>query len=275
MTAHVPRFYYTVHPQDLSRRRLSFGCHVMLVAAAYWDNARGRFRMHRPPADHIKSICIDSGGFTAARRWGRYPWTIEQYVDFVRAVSRDVPLDFCAILDYACEPGVDRSTYRTNRGRIKATIRNDAACRAAAPDLPWLSVLQGDSLEERAFDLVLRARVGMLPTDYAGVGSVCGRGVAGARSAIKFYADHLPGVKLHGFGMHIQALDDDAVFGALRSWDSYTWNWGRGQKGMDRPAEYYQIDGEKYGEFTKRLSGLYWHNTIKPRLDRDRQGVLW
>jgi len=178
-------------------------------------------------------------------------------------------------MDYACEPSVDRSTYRTNRERIKATIRNEAACIAVAPDLPWLPVLQGDSLEERAFDLALRERIGMLPTDYAGIGSVCGRGAVAARDVVKFYADRLPGVQYHGFGMHVQALDDDAVFAMLRSWDSYGWNWGRGQKDVDRPAECYHREGESWSEYTQRLAQFYWRETVCPRLDAPRQLTLF
>ncbi len=247
----------------------------MLVASAHWDDDRKRFKLRRPPADHIKSICIDSGGFTAAKRWGKYPWSIEQYADFIKKTSRDVPLDFCAIMDYACEPSVDRSTYQTNVERIEATIQNEIACLTAAPDLPWLSVLQGDSLQERAFDLAERKRIDQLPGSYAGIGSVCGRGVSGARQVIKFYTDSLPGVRFHGFGMHIQALDDDAVYAAIKSWDSYGWNWGRGCKGKDRPPEYLKRPDDSYTTYTRRLAELYWQNTVSPRLEKPRQMALW
>ncbi len=270
-------FYFTVHPKDLSRARLIEGCSVMLVASAHWKQAKQRFAIHRPPADHVASWCLDSGGFTAAQRWGRYPWTPRQYAEFARKMARDLPLDFVAIMDYACEPNVDRSILATNRERIEATIRNEQLCREAAPDLPWLPVLQGDSLEERAYDLELRDKLGMLPKDYAGIGSVCGRGIMAARDVIKFYADMLPGVKLHAFGLHVQALDDDAVFGATRSWDSYSWNWGKGQRGLNRPPEYlFNTETDRnWSAFTQRLARLYWQNTILPRLSRNRQRTLY
>lgn len=273
----TPTFYFTVHPKDLSRRRLLPGCSVMLVASAHWKQAKSRFAIHRPPADHVSGWCLDSGGFTAAARWGKYPWTPLEYAEFARTMSREIPLDFVAIMDYACEPNVDRSILATNRDRIKATIRNETACREAAPDLPWLPVLQGDSLEERAYDLELRDKLGMLPTDYAGIGSLCKRGIKSARKTIKFYNDHLPNVRFHGFGLHIQALDDDASFAAVRSWDSYSWNWARGQKELNRPKEYLfnpETDND-WSDFTKRLAQLYWQNTILPRLSQDRQLSLY
>jgi hypothetical protein len=257
------------------RKRILQDASIMLVASAFWDPKRERFSILRPIQDLVRSFCIDSGGFTAARRWGRYPWSFDEYIDFIyQETLSGVPLDFCAILDYACEPSVDRSTYATNIDRIKATIENDFICRNAAPDLPWLSVLQGDSLEEREFDLSERAHLGMLPTQYAGVGSVCGRGPAAAAAVIRFYAERLPGVKLHAFGIDIRALDDDQVYLSLGSWDTYTWNWGRGQKKFNRPDEYLRQEGESYSEFTGRLARLYWVNTVLPRLRKPRQGAL-
>lgn len=245
----------------------------MLVAAAHWDDDRKRFKVNRPPADHVGGMCVDSGGFTAARRWGRYPWTSEQYADFVRASSRDVPLAFCAILDYACEPNVNRSILETNQQRIDATIANEVDCRKTAPELPWLPVLQGDNLAERAYDLARRRELGLLPENYAGIGSVCGRGAVAARRVIRFYADQLFGVCYHAFGMHIGALDDKIVPGALKSWDSYSWTWARGARQM-RSMEYVKQDGESYSAYARRLAGLYLDNTIEPRLKRPLQHTL-
>lgn len=246
----------------------------MLVASAHWDNDKKRFRVIRPPADWVESACVDSGGFAIMQKFGKYPWSVSQYSDFIWDVTRDVRLDFSAIMDYACEPSVNREVYRSNKERIKATIRNEAECMRVAPDLPWLPVLQGDSLTERAFDIAIRRRMAMLPINYAGIGSVCGRGKAGAIEAILFYRDQLPSLKHHCFGMHIQALDNDIVFDTVKSWDSYGWNWGKGQKSIDRPKEYLRREGETYSQLCKRLGSLYWENTIAPRLNRARQGVL-
>jgi hypothetical protein len=246
----------------------------MLVASAHWDDLRRRFRVRRPPADHVASVAVDSGGFTAARRWGEYPWEPAQYADWARQVTRDVQLDFIAAMDYACEPAVNRSALTTNCERIDATIRNEVACREAAPDLPWLPVLQGDTLSERAYDVERWRAAGLLPTSYAGIGSVCGRGAGGARRAIRFYADRLPGVRYHGFGLHVGALDDDVVFGVLRSWDSYSYTWPRGAKKTDRPKDLLRREDETRSAYTRRLARVYLDETIAPRLTRCRQMML-
>jgi hypothetical protein len=263
-----------MHPGDMIAGRIRDGSHVMLVASAHWDDERKRFRVRRPPGN-VSSIAIDSGGFTAAQRWGRYPWTVEQYADFIREEVRSVPLDFCASMDYACERGVDRSALTTNRERIEATVHNELACREAAPSLPWLPVLQGNTFEERTYGLELRYELDLLPRDYAGIGSICGRSPREAGRVVQFYQRRLPGIVYHGFGMHVQALDDDRVFWSMRSWDSYAWNWGRGQKDLARPAEYLYRDGETWTTYTRRLAELYWQNTVLPRLQAPRQRTLF
>jgi hypothetical protein len=65
------RFYFTPHPADLTRLRLLPGAHGLLVASSLWR--RERLWRRRPPAGILASLALDSGGFTAARKWGQYP----------------------------------------------------------------------------------------------------------------------------------------------------------------------------------------------------------
>lgn len=271
----MPEFFFTYHPGDMYRARILPGANIMTVAAAHWDDNRARFKIRRPPADMIGKLAIDSGGFTAAKRWGRYPWTPAQYASFIHEMSRDVPVEWAAVMDYACEPGVNREILSTNLKRIEATIENERACRNAAPDLPWLPVLQGDALAERLYDLKLREKAGLLPGPMAGIGSICGRGIISARETILFYLSHLgPETKYHAFGLHVQALDCLQTRSIIASWDSYSWNWGRGQKDLDRPAEYLRRDEETRSDYVLRLARLYYENTIKPRLETPSQMLL-
>jgi hypothetical protein len=267
-----PRFYFTTHPRDAVRKCLLRGAYILMVASAHWDAKKQRFKITRPPADHIAGFCIDSGGFTAARKWGKYPWTHQQYVDFIREMSRDIPVVFCANMDYACECSVNRSKYNTNIARINATIQNEITLRELATDLPWLPVLQGDSFEERLEDLALRSSINLLPKEYAGIGSVCGRGIQGAINTLRFYANQLPGVKYHAFGMHIKALDDPVVFSVTRSWDSYSWSWGRGKRNL--PSESQKRENETFSDYAHRLASIYWSRTVRPRLAKSQQMTL-
>src|SRR5262245_50724216 len=126
------QFYLTCHRSDLNRRRLPMGCRVMLVAAACWNEATTRFRWQTLPTDHLAGWCLDSGGFTAARRWGRYPWTPQQYADWALAMSAQMTPDFVACMDYACAPTGNRDVYADNLQRIEATLANEQACYAAS-----------------------------------------------------------------------------------------------------------------------------------------------
>ena len=264
-------FYFTVHPGDMMRTRIIGQCAVMIVASAFWDDARQRFRIRRPPADHISALTIDSGGFTAAKRWGCYPWTREQYVEFIRQEIRDIPLTFCASMDYACEREVNRETFATNRERIRQTIENEMQLRALAPDLPWLGVLQGNTLDERLFDVRCRRRLGLI-FPLMGIGSICGRRASEAATVIRSYRRWLPGVRYHAFGLDCRTLDGrDDVAAAVQSWDSYAWNWPRGDRGASRPSFLLRAGGESWSTYTLRLADAYHASAIVPRLTVSRQ----
>ena len=238
----------------------------MAVAAAHWTPDRQRFRIHRPPSDHFAFLAIDSGGFTAARRWGKYPWTVLQYVEFIETMSKDIPLTFCAVLDYACEPSVNRSIHQSNLDRIKATIENEQACREAAPHLPWLPVLQGYTWGEREKGLEMRAAANLPMAGLFGVGSVCGQAPRAASAVIGRYALAMPEAKFHGFGLSVLSVAHDSTFAALASWDSYAWNWAKAER-IDLKKQ----PGETSTSYSWRLADRYLTKVIEPVLNRPRQ----
>jgi hypothetical protein len=178
-------------------------------------------------------------------------------------------------MDYACERDVDRGSYATNRARIKAAIRNELRLRAQAPNLPWLAVLQGNTLEERAYDLHLRRRLRLL-FPYMGIGSICRRLGREAASVLAWYGRQLPATRYHAFGLDIRTFDAaDAAYFLCASWDSYSWTWARGAKTMDRPRDLLQRPGESRSAYTRRLAEFYRDQVITPRLTRPRQPLLF
>lgn len=265
-----PVFYFTLHPGDIMRTRILPGASIMLVASAFWRPEKQRFRIRRPPADHIGALVIDSGGFTAAKRWGSYPWTPEQYVEWLHQEARDAPLVWAASMDYACEREVNRATYRTNLDRIAATIENEARLRDIAPDITWLGVLQGNTLEERAEDVRRRLDAGLIHP-LMGVGSICGRKAREAAAVLRFYSQALPGVGFHAFGLDVRTFDAAPdIYPAIASWDSYAWNWPRGRH-SERPAFLRRKEQESLSQFCLRLAEEYDRHTVRPRLSRPRQ----
>lgn len=216
------RFYYTVGPQDFTRQRLVPGSHAMLVASALWT---GKQLGYRTPPDCLASLVLDSGGFQAARKWGAYPWDAAQYAHWgQRYQASGVPLTWLAILDFACEHGVNRAQHATNAQRIQATLTNAARCRDAAPDLPWLPVVQGYTLDEYGQCIEGYQREGW-DLRYCGLGTMCGRPVRQARSILRGLRQHYPTLVYHVFGMHLGVLDDAVAARGVHSWDSYAWDW--------------------------------------------------
>lgn len=244
-------FYFTVHPSDLTVKRLVPRASVMLVASSCWKN--GRLAVRRPPPGHLHSVCLDSGGFTAARRWGEYPWTVRQYAEWARQTAGDYPLDFVAVMDYACERGVSREVYATNAQRIAATVESAARC-LEEPGLPWLPVVQGWTPQEYAACVDLYRRRGVA-LDYAGLGTMCGRKASDAVGVLLGLRADFPGTRYHVFGMGLRVLADDGAASVVRSWDSYAWNWGTGSKGD--ACRIQRDPGESWSAYCRRLGEDY------------------
>jgi len=264
------RFYFTLSPQDLCRARIAPGASLMLVASGAWRG--GRLAVSRPPrAARVSSLSLDSGGFTAARRWGRYPFTPAAYACWARQTARDVPLDFVAVMDYACERDVCRDALATNAARISQTVANAVRCLEADPALPWLPVVQGYSPDDYlacARDYRERG----LPLAYAGLGTVCGRPWREAAGLLDFLRRALPDTRWHVFGMDLRVLADPGARAVVRSWDSHAWNWPTGARGdACRPA---RAGSESYSDYCGRLARAY-QRRVGRLLGLPRQGLLF
>jgi hypothetical protein len=246
------RFYFTVHPSDLTRGRLLPGTHGLLVASSLWRN--GRLRVRRPPAGVLASLALDSGGFTAARKWGEYPWSVADYARWARILVAERPVDWVATMDYACEPGVNRQTWATNRQRIAATVAQARRCLDAAPALPWLPVVQGYTVEDYAACIAHYQTAG-IPLAYAGLGTMCGRPVREARRILRTLGLWYPQIRWHVFGLHLGVLRDDLAAAAVASWDSYAWNWGKGAK--HDACRLHRLAGETWSGYCARLAADY------------------
>jgi len=185
---------------------------------------------------------LDSGGFTALKDHGT--WTIgpDEYIAAVRRYRDEIgQLRWAAPQDWMCEPliinggtaGGQRfvGTKRTVAEHQRLTIENFVYLADAAPDLPFIPVLQGWTLPDYLCCITLYERAGVRLADYplVGLGSVCRRQATSQIGAIvATLAD--TGLNLHGFGVKTRGL---ARYGAdLTSSDSMAWSfagrWVRG-----------------------------------------------
>jgi hypothetical protein len=167
---------------------------------------------------------LDSGGYSEIRQHGR--WTLEPaaFVDQVRAIADRVGLmAWAAPQDWMVEPDALAATGLTVEDHQARTVDNYAQVVDAAPEIPWIPVLQGWTVAQyvACLERYRAAGVDLERADLVGVGTLCRRDAAHdvARIVLEL-AD--AGLTLHGFGVKADAL---ALVGPwLASADSLAWS---------------------------------------------------
>jgi hypothetical protein len=175
---------------------------------------------------------MDSGGFTELQRWGRWTLSAYEYADQCQLIVDEIGnVDFIAPQDWMCEPIViagGRGFCGTGFSvdyHQHLTVDNLFELRSLAPDLPFIPVLQGYTLDEylRCADLYRSNGVDLEHEPLVGLGSVCRRqAMTEAAFIVRSLAEQL-NVKLHGFG-----FKQDGIANAwpwLASADSLAWSY--------------------------------------------------
>lgn len=170
-------------------------------------------------------IVVDSGGFTELAMYGEWRTTEQQYIaDIRRIVAETGRVLWVAPQDWMCEPFMLGKTGLDVQRHQSRTLSNYLALRDAAPDIPWIPVLQGwtTSQYHAMADLYESEGVDLTTSPTVGLGSVCRRQ---ATAEIEFIVRSLAkrGYKLHGFGMKTLGLIRcaDVLFSA----DSLAWSY--------------------------------------------------
>lgn len=167
---------------------------------------------------------LDSGGFTELNLYGRWVTTEAEYVDAVARYADEVGnLAWAAPMDWMCEPFVVGKTGLSVKVHQERTVENYLTLRATAPDLPFIPVLQGWTLDDYlgCVDLYASAGVDLTNLPLVGIGSVCRRQNTSEVDHIVSTVAGL-GIKLHGFGVKTAGLTRYA--GQLASADSLAWS---------------------------------------------------
>jgi hypothetical protein len=167
---------------------------------------------------------LDSGGFTQLRDHGA--WTIgpDEYVDRVRRYQREIGgLVWAAPQDWMCEPWMVDKTGLSVAEHQARTVENYLALREAAPELPFIPVIQGWVLSDYVACVQRYADAGVdLKTEpLVGLGSVCRRQNTGEISALITEIAGM-GLSLHGFGVKTEGLGAYGYY--LASADSMSWS---------------------------------------------------
>jgi hypothetical protein len=245
MTA--PRFYLgTHHPHWLRLERFRdvplFISRNRLAGYKTFPRALGRW-------------ALDSGGFTELKDHGDWRLTAAEYVAVVRRIVDGVGRmpDFVAPMDWMCEPwvifGKNRHLEPGNPTRFhgtrearglspddpeqdldtavrfhqERTMENYLELLVLAPEIPWIPVLQGWTLDHYLDCAAMYAAAGvdLAAAATVGLGSVCRRQATAEIDEI-VSTFRTRGLSLHGFGVKTQGLAD---YGPdLASADSMAWS---------------------------------------------------
>lgn len=156
----------------------------------------------------LPSIDLDSAGFVAHRRYGGFPWSIDDYLK----LAGTYPFRRFASLDYCVEEEIanDRNTIEE---RISRTVAANRECyRLARLDgisARFMPVLQGRG--PHCYERCADALSGIVEkSPVVGVGSMCRRPMNGPEGLLAI-VEHLDQVlpasaKLHCFGVKGSAL---------------------------------------------------------------------
>lgn len=203
------------------------GTPVLVSANALWDNRGGKFGSKWRALAGL-DIALDSGGFVATKLYGRYRYSVKQYVELAGKMRPA----WWAAMDYCCEPEI-AGDAATVQARVDATVDRLIDCMAEAivqgVTMP-IPVLQGWKPKDyvRCAGLLYK-RIFTRPEHWpamVGVGSVCRRHLRGENNLFHVI-DALnwvlpPHVKLHLFGVKGAALAK--VSERVGSMDSMAWN---------------------------------------------------
>jgi hypothetical protein len=208
------RFYLGTHqpawlarlvdiPMMVSRRRLA-----------------GRRQLPRATSDWA----LDSGGFTELSMHGRWHIDAHTYVREVRRYTDEIGrLHWAAPMDWMTEDHVLARTGASLLTHQRRTVDNFRELRDIAPDLPFIPVLQGQTVRDyhRCADLYEHHGIDLAEQPLVGLGSVCRRQHSrDVEEIVRSMAERAP--HLHAFG--VKTLGLRCFADVIASSDSAAWS---------------------------------------------------
>lgn len=276
-------FYVTAGYKEASKR-MPPNYKWLFPASSWYDNKTGGFR--KPNLPLLEHFAIDCGGFVAARIWGNYKYTSNQYIDWIYQFM--LPPEWAAIMDYCCEDEITAGKHGIVRERQQATTwKIEKFYRDYRHESwVWTPTVQGWHVA----DYVRHAteikplidqwqkfyhKRGLSHLFRVGIGTLCARPyTADIQAIVCAVADILPDVNFHLWGVKLQVLKSSVQLPRITSVDSAAWN---GLFGRDRhkARELYQslcITKRSY-EFNIALP--QYMAKVNHALSKPKQMTLW
>ena len=186
------------------------------------SHVRLRRRKSLPRA--IMPWVLDSGGFSELSLHGEWTIPTDEYVQSVRRYRDEIGnMVWAAPQDWMCEPWMVEKTTLSIEEHQRRTIDNYLDLVERAPDIPWIPVLQGWTVDDyhRHAEDYCDAGIDLTTQPTVGIGSVCRR-QATTEAATIIRSLWATGIhNLHGFGFKTLGLRE--VGGMMASADSMAW----------------------------------------------------
>jgi len=191
---------------------------ILISAATLWIRTKGRY-LWKPKLPPHRELIIDSGAFSLLSSLKDYPFSFEDYI----SLAYDYRPDFIAARDWPCEP-YGRIQIDTAE-RIRRTVEADAQiCDATLPNgTRPLPVIQGWTVRDY-LSCIGQLREAGLIRPYMAVGSCCKRSnIRQVMEIARAIRAELPTVRLHYFGLKIQAFRQPGFVYLADSTDTGAW----------------------------------------------------
>jgi hypothetical protein len=175
------------------------GVPVMIVASNFLTPA-GRLRI-RPVPEQCRPLFADCGGFYFALKGKDYPFTYDQYLDWLYAMKPD----YAATWDYPCEVEIAADDAAV-LSRQERTIEHARALLAHHVPWTWVPVVQGRTVAQYVRHARMYTAAGLVQPSM-GIGSLCRRTrVAEITGIIAALHQELPATRFHLFGVKAQTF---------------------------------------------------------------------
>lgn len=177
---------------------------------------------------------LDSGGFTELQKYGRWRSSVSEHIDRCRHAQQFGRMIHASPQDWMCEPAVIAGgrigllsfcgTGLSVQQHQQRTVENFCELRQAAPDVPFIPVLQGWTVEQyhECAEMYAAAGINLEKEPLVGVGSVCRRQAMQEAQQI-MSSLHERGLALHGFGFKQAGIRQCSSH--MASADSMAWSY--------------------------------------------------
>lgn len=193
---------------------------------------------NRKSGFRVNDWIMDSGAFTELTTHGRYRHEPEEYAEQVNRWSRTGNMLAAATQDYMCEPFVTDKTGLSVSDHQALTIERYCKIVDLVKSALIMPVIQGYNVHDYSSHVIQYGKI-LKHGAWVGVGSVCKRNSEPSviEDILLSIKSIRPDLRLHGFGLKIEALKNPTVKQLLYSSDSMAWSFeGRNSNAEDASA---------------------------------------